>query len=243
MEEDVDLDLEKRRYVLDVFRRLDQLTYYELLGVPRDAEKKAIKRAYFGLVGTIHPDRYFGKKLGSYKSKLETIFARMTKAHEILISAETRAKYDGALAALPQVAQAEARPAAPVDPKVAQKRREAMEALKQRFEGAKARAKEHADAGARAKAAGDFVTAAEAYKTALGFAPQDSALKAAWEETQRLAAARLVDAHAKQAMLEERYGHWAEAVESWKRVLAARPHDAEARGRLDAALAKVNRNS
>src|SRR6478736_3597603 len=125
--EDVDLDLERRRYVLDVYARLDKLTYYDLLGVQPTADKKAIKRAYFGLVGTIHPDRYFNKKLGSYKAKLEHIFARMTKAHEVLLSAELRAKYDAALAELPHMQAA--RPAAPVDPKVAQRRQEAMDAL------------------------------------------------------------------------------------------------------------------
>ena len=33
------------------------------------ADKKAIKAAYFELVNDFHPDRYFGKNLGSFKPK------------------------------------------------------------------------------------------------------------------------------------------------------------------------------
>jgi curved DNA-binding protein CbpA len=242
LSEDVDLDMNQRRYVLDVFARINQLTYYDLLGVAPDADKKAIKRAYFGLVGTIHPDRYFNKRLGSYKPKLEAIFARMTKAHEVLLSKDLRAKYDEALAAIPHLQDAARKPA-PVDPKVAQKRQEAMDALKQRFEGVRAKAKQHADTAARAKAAGDYVSAAEAYKAALAITPQDAAIKAAYEEVSRLAAVRLADAHVKQAILEERYGHWAEAAESWRRVVAARPDDAQARGKLETALEKASKKS
>src|ERR1022692_547478 len=53
--EDVDLDPERQRYVIDVFDRLSSLSHYELSRVRRDADTKAIKRAYFDLVGLIHP--------------------------------------------------------------------------------------------------------------------------------------------------------------------------------------------
>src|SRR5690606_18900213 len=44
------------------------------------------------------PDRYFGKSLGSFKSKLDRVFARMTEAHEVLTRKATRAEYDAYLA-------------------------------------------------------------------------------------------------------------------------------------------------
>ena len=39
-----------------------------------DAEKKQIKSAYYALAPEFHPDKYFRKRLGSYKRKIEAIF-------------------------------------------------------------------------------------------------------------------------------------------------------------------------
>src|SRR5262245_16394634 len=98
-DEHVDLDDERRAYPTDVHGRPDRLNHSELLGVARDADKKAIKRAYFQLAATIHPDRYFGKRLGSYKPKMETVFARMTAAFETLSDKDKRVAYDAKLGA------------------------------------------------------------------------------------------------------------------------------------------------
>src|SRR5262249_54707195 len=163
------LDPDRRRYVLDAFARLRQLSHYELLGVPRDANKKEIKRAYFQLAAVVHTDRYFGKKLGSYKPKMEAIFTRISSADETHTDATKRAAYDTKLGA---VDRGRGAGPAPVDPKILAQRQAAMEALKQRFSDAKAKAKQHADRAALARAAGDLAGAAEAYRTALTFAPQ-----------------------------------------------------------------------
>ena len=64
LSEDVDLDLETRRYVLDLFDRIDGLSHYEVLGIPRTADAKLVKRTYFRIAGQIHPDKHFAKKLG-----------------------------------------------------------------------------------------------------------------------------------------------------------------------------------
>jgi len=69
LSEDVDLDMETRRYVLDVYAQLERINYYAILGVSRTADRKAVKDAYFRLAGLVHPDRYFGKRLGSFKPK------------------------------------------------------------------------------------------------------------------------------------------------------------------------------
>ena len=45
-------------------------------GVKRDADKKQIRNAYFEMSKLFHPDAYFGKRVGSYKSKMETVFKR-----------------------------------------------------------------------------------------------------------------------------------------------------------------------
>ena len=231
LDDDVDLDPEHRRYVLDVHARLDALSHYELLGVARDAEPGAIRRAYFKLARVIHPDRYFGKNLGAYKPKLEAIFARMTQAYELLSAAEARARYDASLDAAPAAAAA-----APVDPASAARRQAARAELEARLAESKQRAlkqaEQHTRVAARALAAGDVETAAQAYREALRLCPDDPDLRATLARTEALVVERRCEASRRQAALEERHGRWAQAVAWWQRVLEARPDDREASERL-----------
>jgi curved DNA-binding protein CbpA len=94
MEEAVDLDADKKRQVLELYPLLSQLDYYALLGVGEAADKKDIKRAYYALAPAYHPDKFYGKKLGSFKAKMEAIFGQLTFAYETLTSGERRAEYD-----------------------------------------------------------------------------------------------------------------------------------------------------
>lgn len=99
LDEAVDIELPRRRQILDLYYRLEQLSHYQLFGVSADADKKAIKEAYFEIVNVFHPDRYFGKKVGSFKPKLEKVFARLTEAYDVLSRRASRAEYDAYLAA------------------------------------------------------------------------------------------------------------------------------------------------
>ena len=245
-DEGVDLAQEHRTYVLEVYPRLATLSHYELLGVARDADKKTIKRAYFHLAAIVHPDRHFGKKLGSFKPKMEALFARLSEAYETLADAERRARYDKTVSAtatgpaphVPAPPQHAPVPA-PRAPDEATKKQAALDALKARYLDGKARTKQHVDAAVRAKAAGDFVAAVEAYARALALAPNDPEIAAAHAEVARAVAAKSSESYRRQAMLEERFGHWREAAASWKRVVEAQPDDADARARLASALAKI----
>jgi curved DNA-binding protein CbpA len=244
----VEIDEERRRYIADAHARLPTMTYYEALGVAAGADKKTIKRAYFELVRTMHPDRYFGKNIGEYRGMLESIFTRITEAYEALTDRDRRAAYDAKLAAQAAEAGAQGLPRMSsgtiraIDPKVAKERQKAMDALKERFAAAKSKANEHAAAGARARAAGDLSAALTAYKAALTSAPGDPAIVAAHAEVEREMAGKLVESNRKKAQMEERFGRWAEAAQSWRLVLEARPDDLEARSRLREALAKTSRS-
>jgi hypothetical protein len=94
LDEEVDIPPERRRRILDLYYALEELTYYDLLGVPFDADKKRIKDAYFALAAELHPDRYFRKNLGSFKAKMELVFGRITLAHDTLTRKALRAEYD-----------------------------------------------------------------------------------------------------------------------------------------------------
>jgi curved DNA-binding protein CbpA len=99
LDEVVELELERKRTILDAFHRLDSVTHYQLLHVDPSADKRAIKNAYYEIVNVFHPDRYFGKQLGSFKGKLERVFSRLTEAHDALTRSAPRAEYDAYLAA------------------------------------------------------------------------------------------------------------------------------------------------
>jgi curved DNA-binding protein CbpA len=95
--EDVEIDEDTRRRVLILHGQLDRLDHYALLGVGRTADRKTLKRAYYDLAAKFHPDKYFRKKLGSYKLRMEAIFGRITLAHDTLTHKDKREEYDAYL--------------------------------------------------------------------------------------------------------------------------------------------------
>jgi DnaJ-class molecular chaperone len=62
--------------------------YYELLGIPRNAEEKDIRQAYRKLARQYHPDVNPGDKSAEEK------FKQINEAHSILSDPEKRRKYD-----------------------------------------------------------------------------------------------------------------------------------------------------
>jgi curved DNA-binding protein CbpA len=104
LEGEYDLDIDKRRLVLDRFYRNDSLSHYDTLGVSSGADRKAIKTAYYDLVAVIHPDKYFGRNIGHFRKKMEQCFARITEAYDVLSRETTRQEYDAYLISQQQVA-------------------------------------------------------------------------------------------------------------------------------------------
>ncbi|MBI3926537.1 MAG: molecular chaperone DnaJ [Armatimonadetes bacterium] len=64
------------------------MDYYQILGVPRDADKKQIKQAYKGLARQYHPD------VAENKAEAERMFGRINEAYSVLSDEEKRAFYD-----------------------------------------------------------------------------------------------------------------------------------------------------
>ena len=95
----VELSAEQQRVLLDLDQRVDSLDHYQLLGVAPDADAKLVRAAYYGLVHIYHPDRFFGRRLGSFQAPLLRVFGKFTEAYEVLRRAESRAEYDRYLAA------------------------------------------------------------------------------------------------------------------------------------------------
>lgn len=70
-----------------------QKNYYKILGVSRDAEGGAIKRAYRKKAKELHPDRHQDKGEEEQK-KMEVLFQEVAEAYEVLSDDEKRGKYD-----------------------------------------------------------------------------------------------------------------------------------------------------
>ncbi len=98
-EQSLDLSAAQQQQLRDLDRRLGSLDHYELLGVGASCDAKTIRAAYYDLVRTFHPDRFFGKQLGSFESKLLRVFAKITEAYNVLHRDDTRSEYDRYLAA------------------------------------------------------------------------------------------------------------------------------------------------
>jgi curved DNA-binding protein CbpA len=94
-----EIDLELQKKILDLHRKLDGLTHFQVLELDSGADRKAVKKAYFAFVGTFHPDRYYKKKIGHFTRKIERIFQRLTEAHDTLSDADARKEYEQYLAA------------------------------------------------------------------------------------------------------------------------------------------------
>ena len=75
-----DAPSELKARIVRLHRRLRQLSAWDLLGVGKDADAATVRRAFGAASKELHPDRYFGKNLGSFRARLGAIFARLSEA-------------------------------------------------------------------------------------------------------------------------------------------------------------------
>src|SRR5512141_2731260 len=84
-------------YVQEVFPRLDQLSYYDLLGLPVGSDFASVRAAFYRMAAELHPDRYYTLTDSTLKERLEAIYARVCEGYRVLTSPQTRAGYERAL--------------------------------------------------------------------------------------------------------------------------------------------------
>jgi len=101
---------------LDRFLRRVSLanSHYEVLGIERSGPPDDLKSIYYNLARRFHPDRY-QRVEESLKLKVESAFARITQAYDVLRDANLRSSYDRKLEAKDK-AQALARSAPTAEP-------------------------------------------------------------------------------------------------------------------------------
>ncbi|NOK34066.1 tetratricopeptide repeat protein [Corallococcus exercitus] len=214
MAEEVDLDPEQKRDIIEMERSLDGMDHHAVLGVARGASPQEVKQAYYNASRRFHPDRYFGKNLGSFRARLERIFKRLTDAHNALSRQE------------PPRAPA----AAPADDPESEARRAERQARLARHPYM-ARSHKLTELIARGKAAtarGDFERAYQDFNHVLGLDPKNR------EVSQLLVEARRKhDLHRAQAEVErgqqlEMRGDFAGAQAAYKLAVSLNADNPEA---------------
>jgi tetratricopeptide (TPR) repeat protein len=84
-----------RREILGKHERLEELDRYELLGLDRDVDTDAIKRAYHQAAKSYHPDALASSGLDAeLREKANRVFAEISKAHAVLSDPQRRQHYD-----------------------------------------------------------------------------------------------------------------------------------------------------
>jgi curved DNA-binding protein CbpA len=83
-----------REIIERAFDALPGQDHYQVLGVTVAVTSAELKKAYFRLAKSYHPDRHFDTTMADLKNKLEALFDRIHKAYMILGDQMKRAEYD-----------------------------------------------------------------------------------------------------------------------------------------------------
>jgi len=92
--EGLDLRADQVAAIESAYEGIEGKSHYEVLLLPRSADLRAIKRAYYRLSKEYHPDKFYRKQIGPFKEKLEVIFNKVTEAYRTLSDEESRKDYD-----------------------------------------------------------------------------------------------------------------------------------------------------
>jgi tetratricopeptide (TPR) repeat protein len=185
LSEDVELDRDRRREILFVHANLGSWTHWQVLGLPWNAPAEAARDAYREKVKVFHPDRYPGKRLGSYRARLEQVFRRLTEARDALVNDATRAAYAARTAPADEFARLEARR---LDDEQRTLERRARLARTNPLVARAARVAELVERGKEQMAQGRFAQAANDFVTATSMDPAHAEARALAAEARKRAA-------------------------------------------------------
>ena len=205
----IDLRPEQRMAIDLAFDGIDDKSFYEILLLPRTADQRAVKRAYYRLSKEYHPDKFYRKTLGPYKVKLEVIFNKITEAYRILQDEDSRADYDDLVfgkegkdaATLTEASttvdfipdavrkrQANQEAKAKAKDRKGKKKKKNRAVFMQKFQKQLvmriAKAKRHMAAGEAAMEKGDFQEAASNFQMAMTLDPRNTRAKTLFKRSQ-----------------------------------------------------------
>ena len=91
--DDLDLARDEQDRLLALWGRGDQIGHFERLGLAPTGDDAAIRRAWLETCRQLHPDRYYGKRLGAFAAILAELFDRARASAELLGDPRRRARY------------------------------------------------------------------------------------------------------------------------------------------------------
>ena len=249
-----DLTTDEKLRVLRVDSVFPSLSHWEVLGLSGSPTAIDIKRAYFAASKAFHPDRYFGRNLGSFRERLERIFKRLKIAHDILADPEQREAYRAktpppamltTLADLSAPYAVEVKPAAPPESpaeKAARLEKRRQEILDERrtkrwerhfkpkladLEAKKKTANEMYQFGVTQMRAGQVFAAAASFKMALTYDQSNAQYSAMFTEATSRAQEARAQELAKDAEKAVAAGSSAKAAADFARAFEMAPHRSE----------------
>lgn len=223
----LDLPLEAQERILAFEARLER-PYHELLGVPRTADPKVVKRAYFELSKEFHPDRYFRRQIGHFADRLERVFARIAEAYELLSDPTTRAEVERGLEESVRTSAPEVSGLAE-SAQAARRARAALHPARLReLSLRKAKAKSFFESGMTALKAGRWIEASASVRLAIAFDPGNQAYRESFGAVQRKASEERGALLLRQAERALEVRDHREALRLLEEALHHRPHDPQA---------------
>jgi curved DNA-binding protein CbpA len=220
LSEDVDIDVERRKEILFAEANLSRWSHWEVLGLPWNASCADAKAAFLEKVKIFHPDRYPGKRLGSYRARLERVFRRVTEARDTLADEVRRAAYARTSAPPAEFARMEARR---LDDERRAGERRARLAKQNPFFARATRVQDLVARGRAALAAGDVASAANDLILAQGMDPRNAEIAAlAAEAKKKAGAARANELYGK-GLEAEALGNWSSALAQYRQALEGDP--------------------
>jgi tetratricopeptide (TPR) repeat protein len=225
LSEDAELDVDRRKEILFAEASLARWTHWELLGLPWGATAAQAKAAYLEKVKVFHPDGYAGRRLGSYRARLERVFRRIAEARDVLVDDAKREAYARETAPPEQRAKLELRrledERRAVERRARLARRSPLVARASRFGELAARGREALAAGRFAEALRDLQLASE-------MEPGNAEVHAlAADARRRGSAERAADLHG-QGVAAELVGQRGAALTAFREALRADPRHVRA---------------
>jgi curved DNA-binding protein CbpA len=92
-EEQVELEESRKQEILALDAKVATANHFEFLGVPAGASPDEVRSAFREASRKFHPDKFYGKNLGSFRQRLDRIFKRLVEANQTLTDLEKRDAY------------------------------------------------------------------------------------------------------------------------------------------------------
>ncbi len=206
MEEGVEIAEEDKKKILSTYENLDNLNYYKILGIKKSSDRREIKRAYFALSREFHPDRYFRKSIGRFKTILEAIFKKVSEAYEVLYDSKSREEYDKSIVSEEKIAEArkesekQVRTGRPMD--------KALKPIVERL----AKAKGFFKAGKKDFLDKNYKSASVNFRLAIAYDPYNEQYKENFAEAQRIVKQEESERLMRKASFEEEVGRFTDAL-------------------------------